>query len=194
MYVPKPSGEIRICVDYVQLNSVTKKGSYPVPRTEGPKQRLAGKQVFSKLDLCSTYWQFPMEPESIEKTAFCPGPGYGFWEFTRMPYGLTGTTQTFQRGLDNILQNCKDCFDNYVDDCIVFSDNMAAHIIDLQRVLSQLKAAGLTLCGSKCFFGKTKTMYSEYEYSADGVAPSQGRQRAFQPALLLQPAKSCEGW
>ena len=172
VYVPKPSGEIRICVDYVQLNSVTKKDSYPVPRAEGPQQRLAGKQVFSKLDLRSAYWQFPIEPESIEKTAFCPGPGYGLWEFTRMPYGLTGATQTCQRGLDNILQNCKDCIDNYVDDCIVFSDNMAAHIIDLQRVLSQLQVAGLTLRGSKCFFGKTKTTHLGYEYSADGVAPS----------------------
>ena len=172
VYVPKPSGEIRICVDYVQLNSVTKKDSYPVPRAEGPQQRLAGKQVFSKLDLRSAYWQFPMEPESIEKTAFCPGPGYGLWEFTRIPYGLTGATQTCQRGLDNILQNCKDCVDNYVDDCIVFSDNMAAHIIDLQRVLGQLQAAGLTLRGSKCFFGKTKTTHLGYEYSADGVAPS----------------------
>ena len=113
-----------------------------------------------------------MEPQSIEKTAFCPGPGYGLWEFTRMPYGLTGATQTCQRGLDNILQNCKDCVDNYVDDCIVFSDNMTTHISDLQKVLGRLLAAGLTLRGSKCFFGKTKTTHLGYEYSANGVAPS----------------------
>ena len=113
-----------------------------------------------------------MEPQSIEKTAFCPGPGYGLWEFTRMPYGLTGATQTCQRGLDSILHNCKDCIDNYVDDCIVFSDNMTAHISDLRRVLDQLRAAGFTLRGSKCFFGKTKTTHLGYEYSADGVAPS----------------------
>ena len=125
---PKPSGEIRICIDYVQLNSVTKKDSYPVPCAEGPQQKLAGKKVFSKLDLHSAYWQFPMEPQSVEKTAFCPGPGYGLWEFIRMPYGLTGATQTCQRGLDNILQDCKDCIDNYVDDCIVFSDDMVTHI------------------------------------------------------------------
>ena len=149
VYVPKPSGEIRICVDYVQLNSVTKKDSYPVPRAEGPQQKLAGSPSL-------IYWQFPMEPQSIEKTAFCPGPGYGLWEFTRMPYGLTGATQTCQRGLDSILHNCKDCIDNYVDDCIVFSDYMTAHISDLRRVLDQLRAAGFTLCGSKCFFGKTK--------------------------------------
>ena len=90
----------------------------------------------------------------MEKIAFCPGPGYGLWEFTRMAYGLTGATQTCQRGLDNILQNCKDCVDNYVDDCIVFSNDMEEHIKDLRRVLSQLSAAGLTLRGSKYFLGK----------------------------------------
>ena len=55
VYVPKPSGEIRICIYYVQLNSVTKKDSYPVPCAEGPQQKLAGKKVFSKLDLHSAY-------------------------------------------------------------------------------------------------------------------------------------------
>ena len=69
---------------------------------------------------------------SIEKTAFCPGPGYGLWEFTVMPYGLTGATQTCQQGLDQVLKDCKDCVDNYIDDCIVFSDDMQSHVRDLQ--------------------------------------------------------------
>jgi len=119
-----------------------------------------------------------MEPQSIEKTAFCPGPGYGLWEFTRMPYGLTGATQTCQRGLDNLLKDCKDCVDNYVDDCIVFSDNMATHIQDLTRVLSRLSAAGFTLRGSKCFFGKNNTTHLGFDYSADGVAPSPEKTKA----------------
>ena len=163
--MPKPSGEIRICVDYVQLNSITKKDSYPVPRAEGPQQKLAGKirplqcllavsygPTINRKDCISAYWQFPMDPQSIEKTAFCPGPGYGLWEFARMSYGLMGATQTCQKGLDNILQGCKDCVDNYVDDCIVFSNDMATHIQDFKRILSQLSAAGYTLHTLKCFF------------------------------------------
>ena len=124
------NGEIRICVDFVQLNRLTKKDLYSVPRAEGPQQKLAGKTVFSKLDLRSAYWQFPMDQDSIEKTAFCPGPGYGLWEFTVMPYGLTGATQTCQRGLDDILRECKYCVDNYVDDCIVYTSDMGSHIRD----------------------------------------------------------------
>ena len=154
VYVPKSNGEIRICVDFVQLNKVTKKDAYLVPRAEGPQQRLANKQIFSKIDLKSAYWQFPMCQNSIEKTAFCPGPGYGLWEFTVMPYGLTGATQTCQRGLDQVLKDCKDCVDNYIDNCIVFSDDIQSHVRDLQRVLSKLLSAGFTLRGSKCSSGR----------------------------------------
>ena len=55
VYIPKSSGEIRICVDFVQLNKTTKKDSYPVPRAEGPQQKLAKKKIFSKIDLRSAY-------------------------------------------------------------------------------------------------------------------------------------------
>ena len=180
VYVPKSTGEVRICVDFVKLNQVTKKDSYPVPRAEGPQQRLAGKKVFSKLDLRSAYWQFPMDEGSIEKTAFCPGPGYGLWEFTVMPYGLTGASQTCQRALDHTLKSCKDCVDNYIDDIIVFSDTIESHIRDLRRVLSKLKAAGFTLRGSKCFFGDIKATHLGFEYSSMGVAPSSEKTKAIQ--------------
>jgi len=93
-----------------------------------------------------------MEKNSIEKTAFCPGPGYGLWEFTVMPYSLTGATQTCQCGLGMVLKDCKHCVDNYVDDCIIFSDNMGTHIQDLGMALGKLQAAGFTLRESKCFF------------------------------------------
>ena len=77
VYVPKENGEIRICVDFVQLNKVTKKDLYSVLRADGPQQMLANKKVFSKIDLRSAYWQFLMNETSIEKTAFTSGPGYG---------------------------------------------------------------------------------------------------------------------
>ena len=178
VYVPKSNGEVRICVDFVELNRVSKKDSYPVPRANGPQLKLAGKKIFSKIDLRSAYWQFPMSEESIEKTAFCPGPGYGLWEFTVMPYGLTGATQTCQRGLDEVLKDCKDCVDNYVDDCIIFSDTLDSHIDHLRRVLGRLQSAGFTLRGSKCYFGMNSTTHLGFEYSCDGVKPSTEKTRA----------------
>ena len=113
-----------------------------------------------------------MSPTSIEKTAFCPEPGYGLWEFTVRPYGLTGATQTCQRGLDQVLKDCKDCVDNYNDDCIVFSDDMQSHMRDLQRVLSRLRNAGFTLRGSKCFFEKTSLSHLDFQYSPERITPT----------------------
>ena len=116
-----------------------------------------------------------MEERSIEKTGFCPGPGYGLWEFVVMPYGLTGATQTCQRGLDSVLADCKYCVDNYVDDCIVYSNDMQSHIRDLQEVLGRLLQAGFTLRGSKCAFGRSTITHLGFQYSPSGVTPSAGR-------------------
>ena len=69
VYVPR---EIRICVDFVQLNRVTKKDSYPVPRADRPIQRLAGKQVFSKLDLEECLLAVSNGPRIHRKDSFQP--------------------------------------------------------------------------------------------------------------------------
>ena len=78
------------------------------------------------------YWQFPTHQSSSENTAFCPGPGYSLWEFVVMSYGLTGTTETCQCALDEVFRKCHDCVDNYVDDIILFLDDMYFHINNLQ--------------------------------------------------------------
>ena len=116
-----------------------------------------------------------MQKESVEKTAFSPGPGYGLWEFTVMPYGLTGATQTCQQGLDSVLHDCKYCVDNYVDDIVVFSSDMKSHARDLQKVLGALQDAGFTLRGSKCVFGKMNIKHLGFQYGINGVSPSADR-------------------
>jgi len=86
-----------------------------------------------------------------------------------MLYGLTKATQTYQRCLDMVLQNCKYCVDNYMDDCIVYSDGMQSHITDLRKVLGQLMEAGFTLRGSKCAFGMSTVTHLGFQYSPNGV-------------------------
>ena len=144
-YVPKDNGEISICVDYMQLNKLY---SCTVPRADGPQQKFAHKNEFSKLNLRSAYRQFFMFETFIEKTVFCPGPSYRLWEFTVMLYELMGATHTCQRGLDEVLRDCRYCVDNYIDNFIVFSDSRESHIDDLRRVFGRLFDAGFTLRGS----------------------------------------------
>ena len=98
--VRKKTGEIRLCVDYRELNKRTTKDAYPLPLPDEVQDRLSGATI---LDLQSGYFQLPVHPEDQEKTAFCPGPGMGLYQFKRMPFGLSGAPSSFQRLMDKIL-------------------------------------------------------------------------------------------
>ena len=104
VFIPKKSGEIRLCVDYGALNKKTSRDAYPFPLPGAVQDCLTGSTIFSMLDLQCGYWQVPVWPGDQEKTAFCPGPGMGLYEFCCMPFGLSGAPGSFQRLMDKILQ------------------------------------------------------------------------------------------
>ncbi|XP_073670179.1 uncharacterized protein [Paramisgurnus dabryanus] len=92
--VRKKNGDVRLCVDYRKLNLQTVKDSYALPNLEESFSALTGSRWFSVLDLKSGYYQIEMEESDKYKTAFsCP---LGFWEFNRMPQGITNAPSTFQ--------------------------------------------------------------------------------------------------
>ena len=80
VFVPKKSGDLRICIDYRELNKQTTKDAYPLPLPDEVQDRLAGSTIFSTLDLQSGYWQVPVRQEDQEETAFCPGPRMGLYQ------------------------------------------------------------------------------------------------------------------
>ena len=82
-------------MDYCQLDKQTTKDAYPLPSQDEVQDSLAGSVIFSTLDLQTGYWQMAVNEADIPKTAFCPGPGMGLFQFKRMPFGLTRCTQLF---------------------------------------------------------------------------------------------------
>jgi len=99
--VRKKDGSYRCCVDYRQLNSVTRKDAYPLPRIDSCLDAMASAQWFSTFDLRSSYHQVQVDEREADKTAFiCPR---GMYRFRAMPFGLCNAGATFQRLMDIVM-------------------------------------------------------------------------------------------
>lgn len=166
--VKKKNGKIRLCVDYRKLNMRTIKDAYALPNIEETFSALSGAKWFSVMDLKSGYYQVEVAEEDKHKTAFvCP---LGFWEFNRMPQGVTNAPSTFQR----LMEKCVgDLHLNevlvFLDDLIVFSETLEEHEIRLMKVLNRLRDYGLRLSPDKCHFFKSSVKYLGHIVDAEGV-------------------------
>ena len=132
----KASGGWRACGDYRKLNSHTTPDRYPIPRLEDIGEKLHNKKVFSKIDINKAYYNIPMDPLDIEKTAV--RTPFGLFEFVVMPFGLRNATQTFQRYMDTIFRNVKYVF-CYIDDIVISSEDENQHEKHVRSVLQKTK-------------------------------------------------------
>lgn len=124
--VKKKNGDIRLCIDYRKLNLQTIKDAYALPNLEESFSALTGSKWFSVLDLKSGYYQIEMNEEDKPKTAFVTP--LGFWEFNRMPQGVTNAPSTFQRLMEKCMGDLhlKEVL-VFLDDLIIFSNTLEEH-------------------------------------------------------------------
>lgn len=149
--VRKKDGNPRFCVDYRKLNTNTIDEHTPIPNVEDLLHRVANKRIYTLLDLAWGYWQVPMDPHSIEKTAFVTSDAQ--YEFTVMPFGLKNAPSTFQRIVRQLIRPFIDKgVENYLDDIIVFSDTVDEHRKTLEQVINALISVNLKLRREKCKF------------------------------------------
>lgn len=168
LFVKKKSGELRMCVDYRALNSITVKNRYPLPRVDEIFDQLRGAKYFTKIDLRSGYHQIRVAAEDVEKTAF--STRYGHFEFVVMPFGLTNAPATFQHTMNQTLRPFLDQFVVvYLDDILVYSKSLDEHVAHLRAVLTKLREAGLYAKESKCTFAAKEVEYLGHIIGADGI-------------------------
>ncbi|KAF5803695.1 putative nucleotidyltransferase, Ribonuclease H [Helianthus annuus] len=151
LFVKKKDGSFRMCIDYRELNKVTIKNRYPLPRIDDLFDQLQGSSFYSKIDLRSGYHQVRVREEDVPKTAF--RTRYGHYEFLVMPFGLTNAPAVF---MDLMNRVCKPYLDEFVivfiDDILVYSKNKEDHERHLRLILELLRREQLYAKFSKCDF------------------------------------------
>ncbi|GJY54556.1 putative reverse transcriptase domain-containing protein [Tanacetum coccineum] len=140
-----------MCIDYRELNKLTVKNRYPLPRIDDLFDQLQGSQFFSKIDLRSRYHQLRVREDDIPKTAF--RTRYGHFEFIVMPFGLTNASALF---MDLMNRVCRPYLDKFVivfiDDILIYSKTREEHVEHLRLVLELLEKEKLYAKFSQCKF------------------------------------------
>ncbi|GKF08894.1 putative reverse transcriptase domain-containing protein [Tanacetum coccineum] len=145
-----------MCIDYRELNKLTVKNRYPLPRIDDMFDQLQGSNVYSKIDLRLGYHQLRVREKDIPKTAF--RTRYGHYKFQVMPFSLANAPPVFMDLMNCV---CKPFLDKFVivfiDDILIYSKNKNEHEEHLKAVLELLKKEKLYAKFSKCEFWIPKT-------------------------------------
>ncbi|KAL4026089.1 hypothetical protein IC575_014513 [Cucumis melo] len=149
LFVKKKDGSMRLCIDYRELNKVTVKNRYPLPRIGYRKLRI--------------------RDSDIPKTAF--HSRYGHYEFIVMSFGLTNAPAVFMDLMNRVFKDFLDSFIIvFIDDILIYSKTEAEHEEHLYQVLETLRANKLYAKFSKCEFWLKKVTFLGHVVSSEGVS------------------------
>ncbi|GKA45399.1 putative reverse transcriptase domain-containing protein [Tanacetum coccineum] len=168
LFVKKKDGSFRMCIDYRELNKLTVKNRYPLPRIDDLFDQLQGSSIYSKIDLRSGYHQLRVREQDVPKTAF--RTRYGHYEFQVMPFGLTNAPAVF---MDLMNRVCKPYLDKFVivfiDDILIYSKDEREHEEHLKAILELLKKEKLYAKFSKCEFWIPKVQFLGHVIDSRGI-------------------------
>ena len=196
LFAKKPGGGWRFCVDFRKLNSITKKDRHPLPLISETLDRLGKAKIFTKLDIRQAFHRIRMHPDSVDLTAF--RTRYGSFQWRVVPFGLTNGPATFQAYINSVLAGLLDVFCTaYVDDIIIYSENVREHEKHVRQVLKRLRDAGLQVDIKKSEFEVRNVKFLGYIVGVDGLRVDPVKIQAvtsWQPPSSLKGVKSFLGF
>ncbi|XP_018014569.1 uncharacterized protein LOC108671526 [Hyalella azteca] len=168
--IRKKDGNLRLCVDYRALNSVTKRDSFPLPNMIDGLSNLNNTHYFSTFDLMQGFYQMEMDEASKEFTAFSTGDSH--WQWKRMPFGLTNSPSSFMQLMALVLAGIPwSIAISYIDDVIITGSTFEDHLANCDLVLSRFEEHGLKVRPDKCSLFRSEVTYLGHTVGRDGVRP-----------------------
>jgi hypothetical protein len=168
LFVQKPNGQLRFCIDFRKLNSITRKDRYPLPLIDETLARIGQAKIFTKLDIRQAFHRIRMNPESENLTTF--RTRYGQYKCRVLMEGLTNGPATFQRFINETLFDYLDDFCTaYLDDILIYSTDLLEHELHVKKVLERLRAAGIQADIKKSEFSVKRTKYLGFIISTDSI-------------------------
>src|SRR5436190_7368487 len=174
LFVKKPDGSLRLCIDYRALNRITIKNRYPLPLISELLDRLKGAKFFTKLDVREAFNRLRIAHGDEFKTAF--RTRYGHFEYLVMPFGLCNAPGSFQAYINDVIREYLDKFAvAYLDDILIYSNTLEEHIEHVRLVLKKLFAHGLFVKLEKCEFHVQKISFLGFVISPEGISMDPAR-------------------
>ena len=181
--VPKPSGDVRICVDLTKLNENILRELHPLPSVDHTLAQLIGTMVFSKLDANSGFGQIGLNPELAKLTTFMIL--FGKFCFNRLPFGINSAPVKFQKRISEVLEGSEEpvCM---MDDVLVYGNFVEEHDRRLKVTMQKLQVAKLTLNEEKCEFALSSVEFLGNIINSEGIRADPKKIEAI---LEMEPPK-----
>lgn len=173
--VEKPNKDVRLCLDPRDLNKSVLREHYPMKTVEEVAAKVSTAKMYSVLDASNGYWQIKLSKDSQKYTTF--NTPFGRYKYLRLPFGISSSSEVFQRTVSQILENIEGC-EVIADDILIWGKDKQEHNERLCTVLERIRQANMKLNKAKCKIGLSEVAYVGHTFGPDGLKPSSEKIRA----------------
>ena len=165
----KPSGELRICINYKNLNKISYFDPEGMLNADDIFDRIGASKCYSKFDLCKGYYQIKLDENSKDYSSFTTHRG--LFRFNVMSFGLSSASSTFNRMMRKLLNKTEN-LDSYIDDVLCHTQDWNTHLSSLETFFTRVREANIKLKPSKCEIGFNSIDFLGHRIIEDSRTPN----------------------